>query len=136
MVGLKTRGAAALTALAIIALLIVVIIAVSVVISVKNKRARDSERHKHLQTIAQAQEFYFDKFKKYAEADRLASSDYLTKLPTDPATGKVYEIYLNYLSDEWCAWAKSEANNIFFTQDEHSTGTTNQQPTNLASCKD
>ncbi|MFH1112205.1 MAG: hypothetical protein V1712_04045 [Patescibacteria group bacterium] len=120
-----------------ITLLLVVAVVAMTNINLKKRQSRDELRLKHLHTIGLAEEYYYDKYKKYGEMNELYRIAILKEPYEDPVTNRPYEIFLNNLADEWCVWATSEAmNNKFFIKTEQGDGIINHQPINLAACKE
>ncbi len=130
-------GISLLTVISIFALLLVILIIIAAKINLRRQQSRDNLRIKHLQTIGLAEVYYFNKHKKYGLLNDLYQAKIITEPYQDPASGENYEIFLNVLADEWCAWAASEAeDNKFYIQTEKGLSIINQQPTNLATCKE
>jgi Tfp pilus assembly protein PilE len=133
---IKPEGLSLLVIVIIVALVAVIIILISISIKTKHARQTDIAKENQLSLAAKAQEFYFDRYHRYADWEELVQAKLLTKIPEDVITLKPYSIYRTANGDEWCTWIQLESNkNLYLTQSDSGSKTITSQPTNLASCK-
>lgn len=99
-------------------------------------QARDGYRQEALADVALAQEYHFDRYQRYGTFDELVTSHLIAAVPRDPVTGSPYQLFRTAAGDEWCAWARLEANvDHYLTHSEHRATTVRRLPINLATCK-
>lgn len=136
MLSQSHRGISTLGAIALASVIIIGGISLFIIYTARGQTSRDKIRQSHLQTIGLAQEYYYDRHRKYGDLSDLSNASLLPSEIKDPATGTDYQIYRNHLNDEWCAWVGSEAKkSLYFIYHEAGAGTITNQPTNLATCK-
>lgn len=118
------------------ALVAVGALAGSVYFKQRQARAADEFRRHQLSTLAQAEEFYFNRFHRYGTLTELVSASLLNDLPRDPSSAQPYQVYFSSLRDEWCAWAKLGAvSESYLIQTGHQSYLNTRPPDSLANCK-
>lgn len=119
-----------------VALLVVAGVTMFVTWAHGRAESRDEARRQELKAIAAAQEYHFDRLRRYGSLDELVNMKLLNAIPHDPGTGLEFQLYRTASADEWCTWARLETGvNAYLTQDGYQVRNTSQLPTNLATCK-
>jgi type II secretory pathway pseudopilin PulG len=132
----QARGLSLLVVVIIVALVAVAVIFISAFVKINQARQADGVKEGQLRLIAKAQEFYFDRYHRYANWEELIHTKLLTTILVDPLTLKPYDIYRSNKGDEWCTWTQFESNkDLYFIQSDSGSKTIAFQPTNLVSCK-
>lgn len=105
------RGLARIIILVIVATVLVATFVSVALINRHNLDKRNEDKLKNLQAVAQAEEVYFDRYGRYGSAEELFQAHLLDEISRDSGVKKMYNIYRNDVSDEWCAWVEMENQN-------------------------